>query len=240
MTQQSELNLQGIDFEEGYIAVIDQTAGVDLLGRSPQNQVRPAQGRLPENQGRPCRNTRSARNGHPAGLHRQGDQNGGRPASRGERVRRRPDAGRYDPQLRPRTPHRQDLSLRTYHARSGRGGTPLAHRRTAANPAPLFGQEGRRRPGLRAGRAGEEVELRKALINIYEMELMEYDLPRIRIRVRCSKGTYIRSLAGEIGQALGSGAHLTSLCRTRSGGFRLDAAHELNFFLEKLQKAETK
>ena len=69
---------------------------------------------------------------------------------------------------------------------------------------------------------------------------MEYDLPRIRIRVRCSKGTYIRSLAGEIGQALGSGAHLTSLCRTRSGGFRLDAAHELNFFLEKLQKAETK
>ena len=54
------------------------------------------------------------------------------------------------------------------------------------------------------------------------------------------QGTYIRSLAGEIGQALGSGAHLTSLCRTRSGGFRLDAAHELNFFLEKLQKAETK
>jgi tRNA pseudouridine(55) synthase len=97
--------------------------------------------------------------------------------------------------------------------------------------------------GVRAyelARAGEEVELRKALINIYEMELMEYDLPRIRIRVRCSKGTYIRSLAGEIGQALGSGAHLTSLCRTRSGGFRLDAAHELNFFLEKLQKAETK
>ena len=97
--------------------------------------------------------------------------------------------------------------------------------------------------GVRAyelARAGEEVELRKALINIYEMELMEYDLPRIRIRVRCSKGTYIRSLAGEIGQALGSGAHLTSLCRTRSGCFRLDAAHELNFFLEKLQKAETK
>ena len=89
-------------------------------------------------------------------------------------------------------------------------------------------------------REGEEVKLRAAPINIYAMELLEYDLPRIRIRVRCSKGTYIRSLAGEIGQALGSGAHLTSLCRTRSGGFRLDAAHELNFFLEKLQKAETK
>ena len=42
------------------------------------------------------------------------------------------------------------------------------------------------------------------------MEIVEYDLPRVRIRVRCSKGTYIRSLAHEIGQALRSGAHLTS------------------------------
>ena len=44
-------------------------------------------------------------------------------------------------------------------------------------------------------RAGEEVAVRQALINIYEMEIVEYDLPRVRIRVRCSKGTYIRSLA---------------------------------------------
>ena len=97
--------------------------------------------------------------------------------------------------------------------------------------------------GVRAyelARAGEEVELRKALINIYEMELMEYDLPRIRIRVRCSKGTYIRSLAHEIGQALESGAHLTSLCRTRSGGFRVENAHSLDDFLKKLQELETK
>ena len=60
-------------------------------------------------------------------------------------------------------------------------------------------------------RAGEEVTMRKATVNIYELELLEYDLPRIRIRVRCSKGTYIRSLAHEIGQALESGPHLTSL-----------------------------
>lgn len=97
--------------------------------------------------------------------------------------------------------------------------------------------------GVRAydlARAGEEVELRKALIHIYEMELLEYDLPRIRIRVRCSKGTYIRSLAGEIGEALGSGAHLTSLRRTRSGGFNLNLAYGLDEFLEKLQQIETK
>ena len=67
-----------------------------------------------------------------------------------------------------------------------------------------------------------------------------YDLPRIRIRVRCSKGTYIRSLAHEIGQALESGAHLTSLCRTRSGGFRVENAHSLDDFLKKLQELETK
>lgn len=51
-------------------------------------------------------------------------------------------------------------------------------------------------------------------------ELLEYDLPRIRIRVRCSKGTYIRSLAHEIGQALESGAHLTSLRRTAAAALR--------------------
>ena len=97
--------------------------------------------------------------------------------------------------------------------------------------------------GMRAyelARAGEEVEMRKALVHIYEMELLEYDLPRIRIRVRCSKGTYIRSLAHEIGQALESGAHLTSLCRTRSGGFRVENAHSLDDFLKKLQELETK
>ena len=79
--------------------------------------------------------------------------------------------------------------------------------------------------GVRAyefARAGEEVELKKALINIYELELVEYDMPRIKIRVRCSKGTYIRSLAFEIGEAVNSGAYLTSLRRTRSGGFTVE------------------
>lgn len=85
-------------------------------------------------------------------------------------------------------------------------------------------------------RAGEEVAVRQALIHIYEMELLEYDLPRIRIRVRCSKGTYIRSLAHEIGLALGSGAHLTSLRRTRSGGFTVENAWDLEDFLEKIAK----
>lgn len=89
-------------------------------------------------------------------------------------------------------------------------------------------------------RAGEEVAVRQALITIYEMEILACELPRLRIRVRCSKGTYIRSLAHEIGQALQSGAHLTALRRTRSGGFTLENAHSLDEFLENLQNLETK
>lgn len=89
-------------------------------------------------------------------------------------------------------------------------------------------------------RAGEEVAVRQALINIYETEILACDLPQLRIRVRCSKGTYIRSLAHEIGQALGSGAHLTALRRTRSGGFTVENAWNLEDFLEKLLILETK
>jgi len=92
----------------------------------------------------------------------------------------------------------------------------------------------------RAGETTESVTLRKSLITIHEIELQEYALPRIRIRVRCSKGTYIRSLAREIGETLGSGAHLTSLRRTRSGGFTTAQAWKLDDFLKKLQQLETK
>lgn len=96
--------------------------------------------------------------------------------------------------------------------------------------------------GVRAyefARAGEQVELRKALINIYELELTRYELPHAALRVRCSKGTYIRSLAQELGEALGSGAYLTSLRRTRSGGFKAENAWNLENFLEKLAECET-
>ncbi|MBR2326298.1 MAG: tRNA pseudouridine(55) synthase TruB [Alistipes sp.] len=97
--------------------------------------------------------------------------------------------------------------------------------------------------GLRAyelARAGEQVELRKALINIYSITLEEYDMPHIRIRVECSKGTYIRSLAQEIGEKLDSGAYLTSLRRTRNGEFGEADAVLLEDFLKNLPLDETK
>ena len=66
-------------------------------------------------------------------------------------------------------------------------------------------------------RKGKEVELKPKTLVIDEIELLDCSLPDITIRVVCSKGTYIRALARDIGEALQSGAHLTALRRTRVG-----------------------
>lgn len=71
-------------------------------------------------------------------------------------------------------------------------------------------------------RKGREVELKPKTLVIDEIELLACELPDIRIRVVCSKGTYIRALARDIGVALHSGAHLTALERTRVGEVRLE------------------
>ena len=70
-------------------------------------------------------------------------------------------------------------------------------------------------------RAGEEVVMKPARITIYDLEIMEFELPKLVLRVKCSKGTYIRSLARDVGEALQSGGHLTGLIRTQSGGFEV-------------------
>lgn len=75
-------------------------------------------------------------------------------------------------------------------------------------------------------REGQEVELKPKLLVIDEIELLDYSFPEIRVRVVCSKGTYIRALARDIGVALGSGAHLTALERTRIGEVTLDQCIE--------------
>lgn len=78
-----------------------------------------------------------------------------------------------------------------------------------------------KRAYLRA-RKGEEVELKPKTLVIDEIELLEYAPTAIKIRVVCSKGTYIRALARDIGVALQSGAYLTSLRRTRVGDVRVE------------------
>ena len=71
-------------------------------------------------------------------------------------------------------------------------------------------------------RKGEAVELKAKLLVIDEIELLDFNMPEIEIRVVCSKGTYIRALARDIGIALNSGAHLIELIRTRIGNITLD------------------
>ena len=73
-------------------------------------------------------------------------------------------------------------------------------------------------------RKGQEVELAAKPVRIDELELTAFDAEKMQmsIRVVCGKGTYIRSLARDIGEALGSGAYLTALCRTRVGDVRIE------------------
>ncbi|MDE5677627.1 MAG: tRNA pseudouridine(55) synthase TruB [Phocaeicola sp.] len=87
-------------------------------------------------------------------------------------------------------------------------------------------------------RKGEEVELKPKTLVIDEIELLECKLPQIKIRVVCSKGTYIRALARDIGEALHSGAHLTALVRTRVGEVRLEHCLSVDGFVEWLDRQE--
>jgi tRNA pseudouridine55 synthase len=85
-------------------------------------------------------------------------------------------------------------------------------------------------------RKGREVELKPKTLVIDEIELLSCRLPEIQIRVVCSKGTYIRALARDIGEALQSGAHLTALCRTRVGDITLAQCMEIEQFPDWLAK----
>ncbi len=80
-------------------------------------------------------------------------------------------------------------------------------------------------------REGHEIELKPKLLVIDEIEVLDFSLPVLKIRVVCSKGTYLRALARDIGLALQSGAHLTALQRTRIGDVRLENCWQIDDFL---------
>ncbi len=89
-------------------------------------------------------------------------------------------------------------------------------------------------------RKGQEVELAAKTVRIDELELTSFDAEKMQmsIRVVCGKGTYIRSLARDIGEALGSGAYLTALCRTRVGDVRIEDCLTFDNFPEWLDAQE--
>ena len=85
-------------------------------------------------------------------------------------------------------------------------------------------------------RRGVEIELKPSQIDIYEIELLEFYLPLVKLRILCSKGTYIRALARDIGKALDNGAYLKTLERTRIGDYCINDAFTIDSFEKELSK----
>ncbi len=83
------------------------------------------------------------------------------------------------------------------------------------------------RPLYKLARKGIEVVREPRLIHIFDLRLLKFESPRIEFRLACSKGTYVRTLAADMGAQLGCGAHLAELRRTASGKFSIEQAHTL-------------
>ena len=101
---------------------------------------------------------------------------------------------------------------------------------------PLFSAvkiEGRR--AYEHARKGSDMVLQSKKISIYELELLNYSEKEIVLRIVCSKGTYIRALARDIGLALGSGAHLTALERTRIGEVKLENCWQIDDLVQHVE-----
>lgn len=97
-------------------------------------------------------------------------------------------------------------------------------------------QNGKR--AYESARAGKPVEMKSRKVTIHEIEQISFENNLLQLRIACSKGTYIRSLAYDIGKALQSGAHLTALRRTSIGDFSVENALSIDAFLEQLNSED--
>jgi tRNA pseudouridine55 synthase len=84
-------------------------------------------------------------------------------------------------------------------------------------------------------RAGESIEIASRKTTIHEFEITRIELPEIDFRIKCSKGTYIRSIAFDFGKAMNSGSHLTALRRTKIGDFDVENGVVVEAFVESLK-----
>ena len=124
-----------------------------------------------------------------------------------------------------------------------RGWEGLDRTRIEAALAPLRGEILQRPPVFsakkvageaahRRARRGETVTLAPSRVRVFEMEIIEVELPAIRLEVRCSSGTYIRALARDLGEGLGVGAHVSELRRLAVGRFRVEGATPMHDLAE--------
>ena len=81
-------------------------------------------------------------------------------------------------------------------------------------------------------RKGEDVKIKERMVHVSKFEIIKVEMPKVYVRIVCSKGTYIRSLAQTFGKNLNSGAHLSQLTRTRIGKFELSQAIDIQEFID--------
>jgi tRNA pseudouridine55 synthase len=93
-------------------------------------------------------------------------------------------------------------------------------------------------PLYKKARKGIKLEIKSRPVTIFNFDFTKVDLPNIDFKATCSKGTYIRSLAHDLGKALRSGGHLTALKRTKVGEFKLEDAWELDNLIEYIENVE--
>jgi tRNA pseudouridine55 synthase len=89
-----------------------------------------------------------------------------------------------------------------------------------------------------SARRGEEVKMDARPVTVSEFEIVKFENPEVHFRIVCSKGTYIRSLARDLGEILKVGAYMSSLTRTRIGEFRLDSADDLMDLIDKIKNRQ--
>ena len=85
-------------------------------------------------------------------------------------------------------------------------------------------------------RKGENVNIKERSVHVYEFEITHIALPKVCARIRCSKGTYIRSLANSFGKKVDSGAYLSQLTRTKIGNFALEKALDVQVFTDSIKQ----
>ncbi len=98
------------------------------------------------------------------------------------------------------------------------------------SPPPYSAVKHQGRPLYKLARKGIMVQKEPRPVEIFSFEILKVDLPDLHFRIHCTKGTYVRSLAHEIGKALGTGGHLARLCRLKSGPFTLEQAISIEEF----------
>jgi len=105
-------------------------------------------------------------------------------------------------------------------------------------PPPYSAVKLQGKPAYEMAREGEPVEIQPRIINVFSLDVLEWAPPEVTVDVHCSSGTYVRSLAYDLGEKLGCGAYLSGLRRTKSGRFTLKDAIPLRKLVESFDNGE--